>query len=160
MGCGSGIQGIIVGLMGAKEIIFSDITKDAVNNTQKNIIQYDLANVSKVYQGDLFSSIPLTKADIIIFNHPFFDERVIEQEPITIAFYDEGKIIHRFLFDVKEYLKKDGFIFMPFFEFAGTTNNPLIQAPEHGFNVEIVHDIEINDHNIQKGRFMMFKIFL
>ena len=37
MGCGSGIQGIVMGINGAKRIIFSDLSHSAIENTKENI---------------------------------------------------------------------------------------------------------------------------
>ena len=44
MGSGSGIQGVVMGLYGAKQIIFTDLSLAAVENSKKNI-----ENISLVY---------------------------------------------------------------------------------------------------------------
>ena len=57
MGCGSGIQGIVMGINGAKRIIFSDLSHSAIENTKENIVGFNLKDKSEVCEGDLFENI-------------------------------------------------------------------------------------------------------
>ena len=54
MGCGTGVQGIVAGLLGARSVVFSDISKDAAENTSDNVKRYNLNNKSTVFQCDNF----------------------------------------------------------------------------------------------------------
>jgi methylase of polypeptide subunit release factors len=157
MGCGCGIQGIVMAKFGAKHVTLSDISQNAVDNTKENIQKFSLEGKTTVVWGDLFENVQTT-ADIIVFNHPFFPAEVNPDIPITTAILDEGKLIHRFLDEAPKYLNKDGVIIMPFFEFAGETNNPGIQGPKRWYNVKEVYTIEVDDENIQKGRFSVYEL--
>lgn len=157
MGCGSGIQGIVVGSCGATQVTFSDISTDAVSNAKENIERFKITQKSVVYEGDLFEKINDTY-DVIIFNHPFFSEKPLKEFPVTIAFFDDGKLIHKFLDEAPRYLNPGGSIIMPFFEFAGEVNNPEIQAPLHDYDVALKYKIDVNDENIQKGIFSVFEL--
>jgi len=157
MGCGSGIQGVVAGLSGANKIVFSDIAEAAVENTKENVDKFNIKEKSFVIQGDLFREIN-GQFDIILFNHPFFAESPNKEIPFTIAMYDNGSLIHRFLDEAKDYLNEGGFILMPFFHFAGDVNNPEKQALAHGYSVEVEHEMELNDENIQKGQFSVYRL--
>lgn len=157
MGCGSGIQGIVMGLYGAETVTLSDVSKDAFENTLENIKKFKLTNKAVAVQSDLFENIN-SAFDLITFNHPFFPERPQEDIPITKAMLDEGSLIQRFLKEAPKYLNKEGLVLMPFFEFAGETNNPKIQGLQNGYEVQEVYNIKVDDENIQKGIFSVYKL--
>lgn len=159
LGCGCGIQGIITLLGGSKSVTFSDISQAAVENTTENIGKFNLTSKAQVVQGDLFENVN-SVFDLIIFNHPFWPSKPTEETPITKAMMDEGPLLHRFLDGAPKYLTNGGLIFMPFFNFAGDTNNPGIQAKQHGYEVKMVHQINLDDGNIQKGLFSLFQLQL
>ncbi|MFA5763672.1 MAG: Rossmann-like fold-containing protein [archaeon] len=137
MGCGSGIQGISALKSGATKVTFSDISKYEFENTNYNLEQYNFKKNSKLFLGDLFEKIN-SKFDVILFNHPFFGVKPNKEDFIALATQDDGKLIHRFFDEVKNYLNDFGIIIMPFFDIAGETNNPQIQAKKHDFLVEKV----------------------
>ena len=157
MGCGSGIQGIVMALLGAKSVTFSDIAPEAVANTRENVKRFDLTEKSSVVQGDLFENIK-SSADVIVFNHPFFSANPLPDVPVTLAFYDSGDLIHKFLDNAPRYLSNDGYILMPYFQFAGETNDPEKQAPKHGYEVSLLYRIDIDDEKIQKGIFSVYML--
>ena len=95
---------------------------------------------------------------MIIFNHPFFSENPIPNIPVTNAIFDPGDLIHRFLKEAPQYLNKGGYLIMPFFHFAGETNDPELQAPSHGYKVVLKHRVDVDDENIQKGLFSVYQI--
>jgi len=142
MGSGTGIQGIVAAINGAKKVILSDISKYSYDNILKNVKQLGLEKKCLVFKGDLFEKIN-EKADIILFNHPFFGIKPKAGDYIALATQDGGELIHRFFEDAKNYLAPDGIIVMPYFDIAGDTNNPGIQAPNHGFNVKKVFSEKI-----------------
>ncbi len=149
MGSGTGIQGVVAGLYGAKQVIFSDLSYAAVQNTKENVKIFKLGNKSEVYEGDLFQKIK-TKADIIIFNHPFFSTQTMEEDIITKSVNNNGSLIHRFLEDSKKFLTKGGLIVMPYFHLAGEINDPAVQAPKHGYTVKEISRGNLNT-GLQKG---------
>ena len=134
MGCGSGIQGIVAVLYGAKDVVATDISSAAVANCTENVANYDLAEQITIRNGDLFEMVD-DKADLIIFNHPFFPEEPIEDVTVSRSMLGGIELIHRFLDDAHGYLKAEGRIVMPYFHLAGTENNPALQGPKHGYNV-------------------------
>lgn len=156
MGCGSGIQGVVAGLCGAKKVIFSDLSPAAVTNTKENVKKFKLQNKSSVAKGDLFEKIK-GKADVIIFNHPFFSDSTIEKLLVSSSMLERGKLIHRFFEETKKYLKKDGVIIMPYFHLAGAVNDPAIQARKHKYKV--IERFRLNIKNgLQKGPGSIYEI--
>ena len=75
---------------------------------------------------------------MIIFNHPFFLDYIVEGLLLKKPKYDKGKLIHKFLKQAKEHLNKKGVIIMPYVHLAGPKNNPGVQAVKHGFSVKEV----------------------
>lgn len=155
MGCGAGIQGIVMGLNGAKKIVSSDISEEAVVNARENMERFGLKDKARVMQGDLFEKVK-QKFDVIVFNHPFFPAKPLKNVPVSRSMLDEGELIRRFLREAKNYLAKDGVVIMPFFQLAGTTNDPKMLAGEYGYSI----DFEKNTPNVriglQKGGFGVY----
>lgn len=149
IGCGSGLQGIVMSIRGAKKVILSDISSQAVANAKENIKNFYVSDKATAIQSDLFVIIKET-ADLIVFNHPFFSAKPIQGQPVSISMLDSGKLIQKFLKESKKYLKKDGLIIMPYLELAGEINNPKIQGLKHNFVVStpVHHDIKTG---LQKG---------
>lgn len=136
MGCGSGIQGITAGLYGAKKVLSTDIEPAAVANTQENVKVYNLEHICLVRQGNLFDTVP-EKADIIIFNHPFFSDGTMkEQIQNPKQSLQRGTLIHVFLEQATNHILPGGCVVMPYYHLAGEVNDPGVQAPKHGYAVE------------------------
>lgn len=155
MGCGSGIQGLIAASAGARSVVLSDISTWAFDNTRENVELFKLQQTCQVRKGDLFARVP-ERFDVIIFNQPFFASDPIPEIPVSRAIFDGGDLIHRFFNEAKDHLNQRGILIMPFFHFAGETNNPELQAPQHGFKVISKETIAVDDENIQKGEFSVF----
>ncbi len=149
VGAGTGIQGIVAGLSGANKVVFSDISKSAVENTKINIEKFNLGEKSVIVNGNLFEKIN-EKFDVIIFNHPFFPRKNTDNILIYNATHDVGGLLQRFLKESKNYLLPKGIIVMPYFQIAGEKNDPFIQAPKQGFIVERVFYQSI-DTELHKG---------
>lgn len=156
MGCGSGIQGIVMALYGARKVMFSDLSHSAIVNTKENIAKFHMENKSEVFQGNLFEKIR-ERADLIVFNHPFFSDHTIEQLLAIKSSIKRGNLIHIFLENAKLFLNKDGKIIMPYFHLAGLINNPEIQAPQHGYKV-IVEFRKIINSGLQRGLVSIYEI--
>ena len=156
IGSGSGIQGIVAGLYGAKKIISSDLSPAAVANTWENVKKFGLSGKAVIVEGDLFAKIK-SQADVIIFNHPFFSDQTIEQLLVSSAMLERGKLIHRFFEEAKKHLKKEGRIIMPYFHPAGPINDPARQAPKHGLVVSEKFRIDVRT-GIQKGPISIYEI--
>lgn len=158
MGCGSGILGVVMALQGAKRVVFSDVSTYAVRNTERNVRHFRLASKSVVHHGDLFETIR-ERADVIVFNHPFFPAEPIRDIPVSIAMLDDGKLIHRFLKQAKSHLKPGGKIFMPFWDFVGETNHPAIQGWKHSYSVRRPFSTD-STAGLQQGEMSIFELTL
>ncbi len=158
MGSGSGVQGIVMGLFGAKEVVLSDLSPAAFENSKLNVENYSLGDKLTVFQGDLFEKIE-GKHDLIVFNHPFFSDHTMEQLLISGSILDRGKLIHRFLEDAKSYLSEDGVIVMPYFHVAGPINDPYVQAQEHGYDVFERMSVDLKS-GLQIGRASIYELRL
>ncbi len=89
----------------------------------------------QIVRGNLFENIH-EKADLIVFNQPFFGDKPKAGDTIDASMLNDGELVGRFLAQAPNYLKKNGVIMMPFYSKAGKTNDPVIQGPKHGFKVE------------------------
>lgn len=156
IGCGSGIQGIVMAQYGAKSVLSSDIAEGAVKNTRENVTSYGLERKVNVVQGDLFEKID-RKADLIVFNHPFFPAEPYPEIPVSLAMLNNGELIHRFLDDARRYLEMAGRIIMPYFEMAGKVNDPLVQGPKHGYQTEMRFRLNAQD-GLQKGNILIYEL--
>lgn len=156
MGCGSGIQGIVAGVYGATQVTCSDISSYAVRNTRENVKRFSLEDRVGVVQGDLFEHISDT-ANVIVCNHPFFADNPIEEAPVSIAMLNNGEFLRRFLAGAHHYLTTQGVIVMPFFHFAGPTNNPALHAPTYGYRVDERWSTEITT-GLQQGRLSIYEL--
>jgi len=156
MGCGSGIQGIVMAQFGAKKVVFADISSQAVENTLENIRHFGVAEKAIVVQGNLFENVE-NIADLIVFNHPFFPADSIQERPVSISMLDKGDLIHEFFRQAKTQLSRNGVIVMPYFHSAGDINDPEIQAPKHNLDVQVALRKKV-DTGIQKGLISIYQI--
>ncbi|MBP9686832.1 MAG: class I SAM-dependent methyltransferase [Candidatus Doudnabacteria bacterium] len=159
VGCGTGIQGIVVALRGAEKVTCTDIAPEAVENTRSNINAHALQKTIAATYGDLFQNIT-HKADVIIFNHPFFSDGPLSEQINTVpSQIHRGLLIHRFLENAKQFLLSNGCIIMPYYHFAGPINDPGVQAPLHGFKVKRKWHKNIQT-GLQKGWHSIYEISL
>jgi methylase of polypeptide subunit release factors len=166
VGSGTGIQGIVTGLFGARHVIFTDVGQSAYENTIDNARKFLKYTNWTAYQRDLFSYIGFpgyvalckcTEIDAFVFNHPFFPKEPDHWDKVERAMCDDGKLIHRFFKDAGQYWTKKGPIIMPFYHRAGDVNNPAVQAPKHGYRV--VEKMKKNvETGLQKGRISIYEL--
>lgn len=106
IGAGSGIQLVVLQQLGVKNIFSSDINPYAI----KQCIRLGFNCI----ESDLFEKIK-SKYDLIIFNPPYLpdDKKEPKESKISTTGGKNGSgIINKFLIQAKEYLKKDGKIFL------------------------------------------------
>lgn len=157
MGCGSGIQGIVMALEGAGSITFADVETAALDNTRENIQRFHLTDGNRVLDpGDLFEGVG-DQFDLIVFNHPFFPAEPLETVPVSRAMMDPGDLIHRFFDSARAFAR--GPIIMPFFDLAGEANNPALQGPKHRFVETARHHFQV-DSGLQQGKFSIHQMEL
>ena len=159
MGCGAGILGLTMAQFDASQTDLSDIDYKAEVNTVKNIERFGLGDKCNTYQSDLFESIPENRYGLIIFNHPFFTGKTIENIPISRTMLTEERQIHDFLEQAKEYQKKDAIVVMPYFHLAGQWKDPAVQGPKHGYDVTEVYRTKVGK-GLQQGDFSVYHLNL
>ncbi len=152
IGCGTGIQSIVLALQGA--IVLSvDKNPKALENTLHNAELAGVSDFIKTLKSDLFSNIPKeTKFDIIVFNPPY-----VASEGKTDIALDGGKqgkeVLHKFLDTFSDYLKKDGVCF-----FLQSSLNNFEETQEilkkKGFFVEI-----LNRQNLFMEELVVFRVY-
>jgi methylase of polypeptide subunit release factors len=156
MGCGSGIQGVTMAFNGAEHVYMLDISREAVENSWENICRFNLEDRAVALQSDLFGRL-VCKADLIVFNHPFFPDTPEGRPKVAASMLDPGLLIHRFLEDAKRFLTGGGRIIMPFFHLAGDVNNPEVQGPRHGYLVlEAMRIVEAD--GLQNGEISIYEL--
>lgn len=134
MGCGAGHLALVLKKSGVDNVWAVDNHESAIKCTENNV---ELNNVGDIHvvKSDLFESIPLQKFDVIVFNQPYY--------PLEKKIYGMGsdgglEIIERFFQEAKEYLSPDGYIVMPFSDFAGEENNPAQISKRYSYSSEII----------------------
>jgi methylase of polypeptide subunit release factors len=148
MGCGTGIQGVVMLMAGASAMQFCDISESAVANASRNLSGRDFPGSAVVARGDLFDPVS-TSADIIVFNHPFFPLKAPNDDPIALSIMDDGTLLTRFLEQAPNFT---GHIIMPFAHAAGQANDPGLRAPRMGYRVatkmELTSSLPLNPGRI------------
>lgn len=156
LGCGTGIQGIVMGLYGARRVLFSDKSEVAFENTKENIKKFGLAEISEVFCGDLLEKISrYPDVDLIVFNHPFFSDSTPD-EVLSGSMIESGKLIHKFFEESKNKFPLASII-MPYYHKAGPINDPAVQASRHGYNVTERLKLNVKT-GLQKGLISIYEI--
>jgi methylase of polypeptide subunit release factors len=156
MGTGSGVQGIVMALCGATEVVLTDISEGAVKNAQENTERFSVWNRCAVVQGDLFENVQGV-FDLIVFNHPFFGDDPPEDDSIAASMLNPGTLISRFMDEVLRFLEYSGTIIMPFYSGAGKTNDPSVQAPLHGLKAKRMFRM-VAQTGLQLGEIFIYEL--
>jgi ribosomal protein L3 glutamine methyltransferase len=94
-----------------------DISVDALAVAQRNIARYDLQDVARIVQSDLFSALSGEKYDLIVSNPPYVD--AIEMQALPPEFQAEPELglaagedgldlVRKILAQAASYLTEDG----------------------------------------------------
>lgn len=161
MGCGAGVQGIVMGKYGATSATCADINPKAVENARENVKRHEIN--ADVCESDLFANLPKGRTyDTIVFNHPFFAEEAEQFKGdanndvmLRKSMLGGTELIKRFFREVSKYLREYGIIVMPYFDFAGKENNPESHAIENGLKIASKEIIEA-EYGLQTGEFTMY----
>ncbi len=121
--CGSGIIGLSIAYRDKRaRVILSDRSAKAIRLSHENRKRLGLGSRIKIYQGDLFSALPVSsKFDLIVSNPPYVPHERIRHlqkevlyEPVKAI--DGGKkgleIIKEILQQAGKYLHEDGMLFI------------------------------------------------
>ncbi len=115
-GTGSGVVGIVCGLLGAESITLSDYSEIAAQVAATNALQNGLTNVTGV-QSDRFQQIPRTTYDLIISNPPvqpwLYTDRKHPDHRTQVAAWNEAGADGRLVLDAllttaAEFLSPEG----------------------------------------------------
>ena len=164
MGTGCGIIGIAAARLGAKKVIMTDIDERAVHNAQKNISKYGLENVCEAVQGDLFNSIfGGTKADVQIFNHPYFLADPLPDEAWSRMMLGGIELLRRYLHQAPRYSLADAAYLLSWFVLAGNgadqlDNDPAKIAPAFGYRVKEQEEQSALENGLQNDPFVMYEL--
>lgn len=163
MGTGCGIIGITAALLKAKKVFMEDIDSVAVENARRNTIKLNLKDKTEVFVSDLFSAYKdRPKAEVQIFNHPFFSVEPIPDKDWTRMMLGGKELIGRYLEDAPKYSTSDALYIFPWLTLADGAegeldNDPAKRAPEYGYEIiEIIKQQPVNQ-GIQQS---LFKIYL
>lgn len=101
------------------QIDASDLSPDALEVAQMNIVQHHVEDRVHLFQGDLFEPLPQKQYDIIVSNPPYVDEEEMQDLPheyqhepaLALASGKLGlDIVDRILKTAARYLKDDGIL--------------------------------------------------
>lgn len=164
LGCGSGLQGVIMMLAGAESVMFADIQRNAVENAIENVVRLQDGSCRTAYSiSDVFDGIPRgMQFDTIVFNHPFFQHPRTSRKntrllrhPSVKSMVADASILERFFSEVGGWMSEDANIFMPFLHLAD--NDPREMALSHGFQCEEVSWID--GETIQNSEISIYMVF-
>ncbi len=168
MGTGTGVAAVYVALHGRpSQVIATDISPFAVENTQVNAKQYCLAEPCfKVLESDVFSAVPKSeKFDIMFWNFPWnapdqdVEEILRERNlPVTqekvmqlrAGLDKQYEGLRRFIREGRQYLNEGGEILLGA---GGPCRHDIIygEAERFGYDIRIVEEKEMVVDKIGKA---------
>lgn len=162
IGTGSGILGIVVALLGAKEVLMTDIDDNAIKNAKKNVKNLGLDKICKVQKSDLFKDIKKTeKFDILIFNHPYFADTPIKGKSWTRMMLGGTKLLDRYLKNAFKFGNKDAKYLFSWLTIAsnkkGLDNDPAKRYKEFGYILNDFIKKQDSGDGVQKGKFLFYE---
>lgn len=163
MGTGCGILGIVAGLLGARKVFMIDISETAVANAKRNIRKLGLGHCCEAFRSNLFSAYSnRTKADMVIFNHPFFAARPAKRKPWTRMMLGGTTLLATFLKQAPNFCQRDAIVIMPWMTLArhrrSMDNDPGKRAGKHGFMVVDIHEQSAVKVGMQRTSFKIYTV--
>ncbi len=136
VGCGTGWNSMVAAQYGASEIVASDISENALDNTQENVDNANLNKIIRVFRSDLFQNIPNGKWDIIIANLPFDNcDYVGENEHNRATRDPEFALNKRFLKEARNLLNPTGKIIFNHSNFSGAGRRLVFEIIKNNYTV-------------------------
>ena len=114
IGCGSGLLSVAASKI-AQRVVATDISLEAVRNTQGNLIRNSLDHQCSVIQSDLLSAIdPDSKFSVIAFNPPYLpkDEHTTDMDRALVGGKVGVEITETFLREIHLYLRNQGSVYV------------------------------------------------
>jgi release factor glutamine methyltransferase len=153
LGCGSGLIAMVAATKGAI-VTATDINPVAVEFVKKNCMHNNVQ--MKIFQSDLFKTIPEKQYDIIAINPPYY-----QKKPVTIqdhAWYcgERGQYFEKLFKGIHKYIHADTEILMVLFDgcnmemingFAAENSFVLncVQSKQHTLEKNFIYKIEKNN---------------
>ena len=103
------------------QVAAADISAAALEVAAKNLELHDLEDQVRLYESDLFASIPAERYDVIVCNPPYVDagemaalgEEFRREPELGLRAGDDGlAVVDRILCAAGEYLAEDGVLFL------------------------------------------------
>lgn len=161
MGTGSGILGVASALLGAQHVYLADIDQRAVKNAMQNVENLHLRNCT-IFQSDLFNAFPTLRADVQIFNHPYFFEDPILGKDWTQMMLGGKKLLGQYFQTAPRYSASDATYLLSWFTLAGNAaadNDPGKQAAAHGYDIKkVIEQTPLNQGIQQDGIFKIYEL--
>jgi methylase of polypeptide subunit release factors len=162
MGCGCGIIGITAALLGAKKVIMSDVDARAVLNTKKNVQALGLDSICTVVQGDLFQNIQSNlRADIQIFNHPYFPASPVVGKDWTHMMLGGTDLFTLYLEQAPLFSHDETVYMFSWIDIAstddGVDNDPRKRLPEAEYTITRLAEKESSAIGLQQRTFLFFE---
>lgn len=141
VGTGCGILGVIVAEKASK-VLATDINPYAVHCAKENAKLNGVLNKFSFLQCDLFSAIRSRKRfDVILFNAPYLPSKRVDEDSWFGRAWSGGamgrQVIDRFIREVPEFLKQDGFVFLMQSSLSGL-DRTLQRFEESGLKANII----------------------
>lgn len=114
IGCGSGLLSVAAAKT-AERVVATDISPEAVRNTQENLIRNSVDHRCSVIQSDLLSAMnPNSKFSIIAFNPPYLpkDEDTTDIDHALVGGTVGVEMTERFLWEVCAHLQSQGSVYV------------------------------------------------
>ncbi len=164
MGTGCGILGIVAGLLGAKKVLMMDVDQKAVANAKRNIQRLGLSAICEAFCSDLFKNYgDRPKADVLIFNHPFFAARALYGKPWTRMMLGGTTLIANFLAQAPRFSYEDSLYILLFMNMAGyrdsrIDNDPGKRSQAYGFEIVNITEQKAVKSGLQRTKFKIYEL--
>jgi release factor glutamine methyltransferase len=155
IGSGAGYFAILAALNGVNRVTATDITQQAVDNTQANINKYDLTDRMTVKCGSVFEPLDENdRFDLIFWDFPFYsstDKSVEELDALERTVCDPGYIcVETYLKEAHKYLTDKGRLLIVFSHKLGDTNQLLKLINKYGWHLKLIEKPDQEIKLIQK----------
>lgn len=144
---GSGVIAIFSAIKGAKKVLATDISPDAVKSAKENVKRHKLDSKIEVRLSDMFDNIkPEEKFDVITMNPPFTPHSASDYAEQTV-WDDNLKVQDKFFKGVDKHLKKNGRIYMSQAKF-GAIDEMKEKAKKFGFKIKLIGENRVDEDRI------------
>ncbi|MBP9760784.1 MAG: methyltransferase [Candidatus Magasanikbacteria bacterium] len=138
IGCGTGVTTVFAALRGSSHVTAIDINRDAVKNTQENVVRHGVENKVTVLHGDVYTPLSKdTQFDTIYWNTPFgYVNPDTDISVLQKAVYDPGYVsTKKFIMQAKNYLNPQGRLLIGFSSTLGKFDMLQQFLTEAGFSI-------------------------